>query len=251
MKYRLHIFFLTTYYLLLVTFSYAQNTKTLFETGNSYYQNKQYAEAAKMYELVLQKDKQNFNTLYNLGNAYYHLQQYPEAILYYEKAKKINPDNKYVLQNIALTNNKIFSKIEFSKEFFVTQKIKNLTHSKSSDAWSKYMLCFFWISVITLCIHFFYGKSVLFKIGLFAIIVSIIFAILSYTTYKNEQVQTFAIIIKNDANLKTKPVKDQVGTTNIPAGTKIQIIDNDKNWYKIKLPNDKVGWIENSVISLI
>ena len=113
MKYRLHILFLTTYYLLLVTFAHAQDSKSLFQSANEYYKTKQYEEAEKMYLLLLKKDKLNANAFYNLGNTYFHLKQYANAVLYYEKAKKIQPDNKQIQHNIELTNNKLFSKIEY------------------------------------------------------------------------------------------------------------------------------------------
>ena len=78
---------LITLYLLLGVAN-AQDSKSLFQTANTYYQNKQYEEAEKMYLLVLKKDKKNATAYYNLGNTYYHLKQYSNAILNYEKAKK-------------------------------------------------------------------------------------------------------------------------------------------------------------------
>jgi len=111
-------------YLLLVTFclllgaANAQDSRSLFQSANVYYQNKQYDEAEKMYLLLIKKDNKNANAFYNLGDTYFHLQQYANAILYFEKAKKLQPDDKSIQHNIELTNNKLFSKIEFSKEFF-------------------------------------------------------------------------------------------------------------------------------------
>lgn len=231
--------------------AFAQNAKSYFEDGNHYYKSKQYEEAVKMYELVLKNDKHNVNALYNLGNAYYHLQRFPDAILYYEKARKIEPDNKYILQNITLTNNKLFTKMEFSKEFFVTQKIKNVANSKSSDTWSIYMLVLFWLGVITVCLHFFFNKPTLFKIGIFSILCSLLFAFFTYRSFEKEQIQEYAIVMQTDAQLKSKPVDDNAIATMLQAGTKVQIVDSDKNWYKVKLPNDKTGWIKNNAIELI
>ena len=112
MKDKLYILLLLTVNLLLITFGKAQDSKSIFQTANTYYQNKQYDEAAKMYLLLIKKDKKNANAYYNLGNTYFHLKQYTNAVLYYEKAKKLEPENKYINHNIQLTNNKLFSKIE-------------------------------------------------------------------------------------------------------------------------------------------
>jgi uncharacterized protein YgiM (DUF1202 family) len=39
--------------------------------------------------------------------------------------------------------------------------------------------------------------------------------------------------------------------TAIQLGLKVEILDTDKNWRKIKLPNGKTGWIEISQIEFI
>lgn len=253
MKYRLHILFLILLgsWLLAPDSIKAQDSKSIFQTANTYYKNKQYDEAEKMYSLLIKKDKKNANAYYNLGNTYYHLKQYSNAVLNYEKAKKLQPDNKHIDHNIQLTNNKLFSKIEFSKEFFVTKQLKNVVHAKSSESWSVFMLIAFWIAVILMCIHFFFSKRILFRIGLTACLLSFVFAYFTYSAYKTEHQQKFAIVMQNNAFMKTAPVETMNAATAIQAGLKVEIIDTDKNWLKIKLPNDKTGWIETSQVELI
>lgn len=251
MKEKLRHILLTACFLLLIPCSFSQDAKALFQTANTYYQNKQYDEAEKIYLLLLKKDKKNANAYYNLGNTYFHLKQYTNAILNYERAKKLQPDSKYIQHNIDLTNNKLFSKIEFSKEFFVTKKIKGFAHTKSSDSWSIYMLVSFCVAVVLMCIHFFFSKSTLFKIGFLLLIFSVAFACLTYTTYKSEHRQDFAIIMQENAFLKSAPVESMNAATAVQTGTKVQIINSDKNWRKVKLPNDKTGWIEISQIEFI
>lgn len=242
--------FLLIFYCLLFN-SFSQDSKSIFQTANAYYQNKQYAEAEKMYLLLLKKDKKNATAYYNLGNTYYHLKQYSNAILNYEKAKKLEPESKYIQHNINLTNNKLFSKIEFSKEFFVTKHIKNVAHAKSSQGWSIFMLIFFWIAVLSVCIHFFFNKRILFRIGIIACLFSFLFAFFTYSSYKDEHQQNFAIIMQSNAYIKSAPVENMNAATAVQSGLKVEIIDTDKNWFKIKLPNDKTGWIEKNSLELI
>ncbi len=244
-------------YLLLITFylllgaANAQDSKSLFQTANSYYQNKQYDEAEKMYLLLLKKDKNNANAHFNLGNTYFHLQQYAEAVLNFEKAKKLQPDNKTIQHNIDLTNNKLFSKIEFSKEFFVTKQIKNSVQAKSSKSWSTYMLFALWFGIILMCIYFFTTNKFAFRIGLVASLCSLLFAYFTYTAFKNEHQQNFAIVMQQNAYIKSAPVESMNAATAVQTGIKVEVIDNDKNWRKVKLPNGKMGWIELTQIDLI
>lgn len=253
MKIRLYILFLILIgsWLLSPDSVKAQDAKSLFHTANAYYQHKQYEEAEKIYLLIIKKDKKNANAYYNLGNACFHLKQYPDAVLYYEKAKKLQPDSKYIQHNIDLTNNKLLSKIEFSKEFFVTKQLKNVVHAKSSESWSIFMLVSFWIAVILMCIHFFFNKKMLFRMGFLIFLASVIFAYFTFTSYKAEHRQNFAIVMQNNAFMKSAPVETMNAATAVQTGLKVEIIDSDKNWLKIKLPNDKTGWIQKNSLELI
>lgn len=251
MKSLIYYISLVSCFLFLVPCSFSQDSKSIFQTANTYYQNKQYEEAEKMYLLLLKKDKKNATAYYNLGNTYYHLKQYSSAILNYEKAKKIKPDSKYIQHNINLTNNKLFSKIEFSKEFFVTKQLKNVAHTKSSEGWSIFMLVSFWIAVVFICIHFFFSKKILFRIGITVGLLSFLFAYFTYSAYKDEHQQNFAVVMQANAYMKSAPVETMNAATAVQAGLKVEIIDTDKNWFKIKLPNDKTGWIQKSSLELI
>jgi tetratricopeptide (TPR) repeat protein len=244
------------YYLLIIGclmlgIANAQDSKSLFQTANEYYKTKQYEEAEKMYLLVLKNEKQNVNALYNLGNTYFHLKQYNNAILYYEKAKKIQPENKQILHNIQLTNNKLFSKIEFSKEFFVTKQIKDTVKSKSSKSWSIFMFVALWLGAVLMCLHFFFSNKTMFRIGFLSCLLSFLFAYFTYSTYQHEHIKNTAIIMQPNAFMKSTPVESMNAATAIQLGLKVEILDTDKNWRKIKLPNGKTGWIEISQIEFI
>lgn len=229
----------------------AEDAKSLFSAANKYYRNKQYDEAEKMYLLVLKQDKKNVHALYNLGNTYYHLKQYPDAVLYYERAKKWLPDDKAINQNIQLTNNKLFSKIEFSKEFFVTKWVKGSVYEKSASSWSIWMLICLWTGVLLLCLYFYSTNTRYLRMGIFILGISILLAFYTRLAYNREQKKEFAVVMKQNAFIKKAPVESMNEADSIRPGIKVQIIDTDKNWFKIKQPNGKEGWIDNKSIELI
>ena len=229
----------------------AQEASSLFQTANTYYKNRQYDEAEKLYLLVLKKDSKNVNALYNLGNTYFHLKQFPYAVWYYERALKLNPDSKYIKHNIEETNNKLFNKIEFSKEFFVTKQLKGLVHATSSNGWGTYLLIALWLGSISMVIYFVTKHNLFYKIGITALLVAVLFGWFTYSTFAKEHQQDYAIILTTTAYLKNAPVETMNAADTIQTGVKVQIIDADKNWRKIKLPNDKTGWIEKSNLGLI
>jgi hypothetical protein len=229
----------------------AQDVRSNFKAANKYYLSKQYEEAEKLYLLVIRKDRKNVNALYNLGNTCFHLKKYPEALLYYEKAKKLNPEDKAIQQNIAITTNKLLSKIEFSKEFFVTKWVKSKVTSRSSASWAIWMLVCLWSGVLLFVAYLRTTKSTYRKIGSIALLLAAVFSVFTYRTYRNEQQQNFAIIMLENAYMKKAPVESMNAAAALPAGLKVEILDSDKNWYKIRQPNGKTGWIEKSWLELI
>lgn len=245
MKQRIKISFLITCYLLLTTLVNAQDIKSTFETANTLYKNKQYDLAENRYLEVVKKDKKNATALYNLGNTYFHLNQYTNAILYYEKARKLAPTDKNIEHNLKLVNNKVFAKMEFSKEFFVVKWLKSVVNYNTSHNWCVLFLIFLWIGILAIVFNFFRKNSFIFKTGILAFLSAIIFAWFTYKSYQHENISNFAIITEANAFYKSKPVESMNAATAILAGTKVEILDTDKNWRKIKLPNDKTGWIEN------
>lgn len=230
---------------------FAQDAQSQFKTANTYYQNKQYQEAEKIYLLLLQKEKNNINAYYNLGNTYFHLKQYAQAVYYYEKALKLQPNNKYILHNISETNNRLFSKIEFDKEFFVIKQIKSFLQAKTATTWSIYMLVALWIGAFCMAVHLLFSNKLLYKTGVMAMIAAVLLAFITYSVYNNTNEQKTAIVLQPNAFIKNTPVESTNAATAIQTGLKVEIIDTDKDWMKIKLPNGKTGWIESDNLGII
>ncbi len=229
----------------------AKDVQSIFETANTLYKNKQFELAEVRYLEVLKVDAKNAKANYNLGNTYFHLNQLPKAILYYEKAKKYASSDKNIEHNLKLANNKLFTKMEFSKEFFVTKWIKNLVYHKTSHNWSILFFIFLWLSIVLIVINFFKKNKLVFKSGWLLLLVACILGWFTYKSYQFENTHGYAIVIEEHAYYKSKPVETISAAVAIQAGTKVEIIDADKNWRKIKLPNDKIGWINRNSIQEI
>jgi tetratricopeptide (TPR) repeat protein len=82
-----------------------ENTSSLFDQGNAYYNEANYAEAVNSYKQVLQNGLHSAELYYNLGSAYYRLNQVAESIYYFEKAKKLDPKNEDIKINSSFAQN--------------------------------------------------------------------------------------------------------------------------------------------------
>jgi len=65
--------------------------ESLFDQGNSSYQEGDFAAAEKYYRQVLQSGFENGSLYFNLGNACFKQKKLGEAIYYWEKARRKMP----------------------------------------------------------------------------------------------------------------------------------------------------------------
>ncbi len=74
-----------------------------FEDGIQKYNEAKYSEATEIWLNLLDANPTNDNIMYNLGNAYNKQGQYAEAIYWYQSALKQNPNNSDATENLKLT----------------------------------------------------------------------------------------------------------------------------------------------------
>tara|TARA_Y100001935_G_scaffold165136_1_gene135817 strand:+ start:102 stop:323 length:222 start_codon:yes stop_codon:yes gene_type:complete len=61
-----------------------------------------------------------------------------------------------------------------------------------------------------------------------------------------------AIVTSNEINVKSSPFLASKNTIfKIHEGTKVIIVENQKDWYQIELYDGKKGWVLGSLIRLI
>ena len=76
---------------------------SLIALSNLYYNNEDYANAAKFAKDALKRDPANASAFIILGNCHYSLKHFESAFAYYEKAYNTNPKNYIALINMANT----------------------------------------------------------------------------------------------------------------------------------------------------
>ena len=76
-----------------------QSSDSLFQLGNTYYENEQYETAASTYE-QLENDYSHEYLYLNLGNSYYRMGELGNAVWAYEKAYSIAPRDQDIIYNL-------------------------------------------------------------------------------------------------------------------------------------------------------
>ncbi|MBC8045375.1 MAG: tetratricopeptide repeat protein [Fimbriimonadaceae bacterium] len=234
---------------------FAQDNSSRYTKANELYESKNYNQAINMYEDILKANGASAEIYYNLGNAYYKNGQMGRAILNYERCLKLDPGNEDVIFNLHLANLRIKDQLQPVGELFIIQWWKNFINLGTAKTFGIISIIFIWISLSAFALYRISKKLKLRKLGFYsALITFIVFiflliATLSKMSYdKNYQ---FAIILSPSAIIKSGPSESETNLTILHEGLKVQILDTDKNWTKVKMANGVIGWLMDSAIEKI
>ncbi len=221
---------------------------TLYNDGN-------FTNAKDLFLELYKNDYKNFEVCYNLGNCYYRLNDFPNAILYYERAKKINPYDKDLLNNLEIANSNIVDKFEVIPETFLARFWHRLTSLFTPVVWNVLFFVFLFLVLILLFIVFFAKRKKLRKTSL--ILAIIFFCLFIFTTFINNSIRSqyqnhnTAIIFENSVSAKGSPSTESVDVFVIHKGTKVSVKNSLGEWIEIVLSNGEVGWINSSSVEFI
>lgn len=228
----------------------ADHVQALFAAGNASYNKGQYKEALDKYKKVADDGYESATLYFNMGNASYKNGDIPSALLYYGKAHKLSPGDEDINFNIKYVNLKTTDKIDEAPEFFITKWWRGfiLAISANALAWISVLLVlagsgmliwyFFTASVSVKKISFYVAMS-FFGLGLVAIFMAGMQ--LSYFSSHRE-----AIVFSSTVNVNSGPVEKSKTLFVIHEGTKLDILDDNNGWIKIRLANGSEGWIKEA-----
>lgn len=227
----------------------------LFARGNNLYAKGQYQHALTAYKEVVRKGYQSPEIFFNLGNANFKTGDLPSALLYYEKAHKLSPDDQDIITNIKFVNTRITDKIEEVPEFFITEWWNSVILHFTLNTLAVWSLVFVFLGAALLIVYFFahalrikkpsfYAALVFFILGLFTV-----FLANRQSSYFENNKQ--AIVFSSTVTVKSEPSEQSKSLFVIHDGTKVNFLDRNNGWIKVKLGNGNEGWMKVSDVKEI
>lgn len=228
----------------------AQSGGAVFEQANKSYENKKYREAAELYESILLTGEFSSELYYNLGNSYYRSNQLGKAILNYERALQLAPSDGDIQHNLKVAKHELVDNFGIVEPFFLRKWWFNAADSLSSSAWAIIGLLFLWAGIAGL-ILWLIGKERTqrkkgFFIGGILLLVSALPFLLAVSRKNNEVNSQAAIVLQKEITLRSAPDKESTEVVLIHEGSKVALLDNIGDWYKVRLSNGEQGWLPES-----
>lgn len=245
---------------------------SVLEQADSAYHKANYEEAAALYSQVVESQGVSAGILYNLGNSYYHLGMEGEAMLCYERAKKIDPSNAEINQNLNFLAIKVSDankgslegknvNVEPDSENFIDGIYRLIAIEHTSNGWAIFAVMAFILFLICLTLYMFTPNVLARKTGFFGgltflgfTLIFLIFAYLGAYQYNREDeaiLTDFTTQLLEQPETGSKPT-----TTPLHKGTKLKILEtkpgaDGTEWLKVKLNSENIGWVKKNGIEVI
>lgn len=235
-------------------FAAQDKNETLFDEGNTFYNNRQYEAAILKYKEILTNGYESGALYYNLGNAYYKTGKIGYAILYFEKAKKIEPKDKEIRNNLVFLQKKV-KNVGTLPVLPLYKAIESVENTFSMNFLTVLCYIIFVLLLGSISFYIFTDKILFRKISFFAgigILVCLIMASsLLVLKYRDAYILESAIVLTNSAQIKFSPDSESRELFPVYEGERVEIKDQVSGWFKIKAMNGKEGWIKFDSISKI
>lgn len=228
--------------------------KTQLTNAEQLYAQNDFEGALSSYSEVESTGKFSFELYYNMGNCHFKLNDIASAILYYERAKKLDPTNEDLLFNLAFVQSKTSDKVSSLPTSNTANLYETVVSLFTIDGWAIMSVSCFIVGLMSLFIFFTLSQ---FRIKKFTFILSIVVMVLSASSYLFASNQLSkskikeGIIFSPTVNVTSTPNTNGTELFVIHEGLKVRILETTGDYFKIKLADGNVGWIEASSIRKI
>ncbi|MCK4799211.1 MAG: tetratricopeptide repeat protein [Spirochaetes bacterium] len=220
----------------------ARNDKKDFNTGISFYADKEIEQALEHFINLLKEGYDNFEINYNIGCCYYKLDQIGKARFYFERALYYKPFNSDLLHNLTVIYRKVLKNPLVGEQVIMNRRI----------------IFFIPMNIVIIMLLFFIAVSIVFLILTYIIIdkrrlfliflticlvFSFLFTILFFVQNNTYNQKTF-VITSTTANVYLAPDEYETILLSISEGSRGKIIEEIDDYIRIRLNDGSSGWMK-------
>ncbi len=226
-----------------------------FQTANEFYKKNEFEKALELYHQLENVGVQSPELIYNLGNVQYKLKNIPYAIVYYERYLKLYGYDEDVQHNLLLAKTHLIDKTEESSELIPTQWNKGIVQAFTEKKWAKISILLSILFSIALFLMFrsftSLAKKRYYRLSLILFCCLVLSLLFGYQRKKLMLSQDWGVVISPTVSAYSSPTEKGAALFIIHEGLKVKIESTENNWAKIRLPDQKVGWIPQELVKII
>jgi len=229
--------------------------QTAFEAANEQYAAGNYADAAALYQTIIDDagtgvSKDYAVVYYNLGDARFKQGELAQSILAYERALRLRPTYSDAKYNLEFAQ----SHITDTQAFFISNWVRSLRNLLTEQTWmwlsvSMFTICLAGLLLFLLCRTIWLRKTA-FHTTWVLLLVAILSGVNAGSLHRRDTLRAEAIITQGVVNAKSSPDRSGTDLFTLHEGTKVDIRETIGDWCNIRVGNNQ-GWIRLSNLERI
>ena len=221
---------------------------TMADSAANAYAKKEYKKAISCYQTILKEGNTSATLHYNLGNAYFKDNQLGNAIYNYELAKKLNPIDEDIKNNLNIANSKVTDKIDVKENFFANTIKTGLYTLLSATGWAYATISSLLLAALLFILFSISENAMLKRLGFWTGSICILFFIFSmlvgYAALHNLQKTSQAIVLVQEVSVLSEPTTGSKTKFNLHEGTKVNVLSIHADYAAIQLANGNEGFVD-------
>ncbi len=222
----------------------------VFYKANSLYEEGRYDEAIKVYSGLIEQGFESGNLYYNIGNSYFKLGNLGKAILNYERANKIIPGDSDLKSNYNFAISRVLNPVS-AKAVPFYKKMTALYNGLSIDGLTVLLSVIFITMLLFVFIFFIVKPDVRYKTAAFVILIVFFLITLNTLIERINADNRVAVLISESSDATFEPIENATVHFTIYEGATIHIVQEKKDWIKVRRQDGKIGWIKRADLEII
>lgn len=231
----------------------AQNSAEMqWASAQDAYLKGDFTSAASMFEKILAESPGMSSAMYNLGNCYLQSGNLGKAVLWYERARRLRPNDRDVLHNLAIAKARRSNPVVEIQEFFAMRWIRKMAGMFSASTWAVLSLVLFWVAVGSAAWAI--RAGLLKERRWYVLVPGAIFLLtlwMGLQRLADLRRTDVAVVVPSEIAVSIAPDSLSKTVAKIGPGEKVIILDSLNAHYKVRLANYEHGWILQSRVEKI
>ena len=224
-----------------------------FNKANELYKQKEYDKAITLYRTILDQGIESAPIYFDLGNAYFKNGDLGRAILYYMKAKRLDPGNDDITNNLEFARQFTSIQMEGVQLNPINSFIESIIGPYRLDTLAWIASAFFILLIGFLAVR--YGLGIAGPSIKAGIVISLILLITaSFVTtfkYRHDYLTRRAVLITDEAPVRSGPSDEMDVEIEGAPGLVVEILSQSGDYYNVLFENKRRGWIEKDLVAEI
>ena len=222
---------------------------TLFSAGQAYDQ-KDFARARDLYQILLDQGIVNGHLFYNLGNCYFRLGDIGRAILYYRRAQIYIPRDADLTANLGNAIQNRLDQLE-SGETGIKKVFLFWYYNLS---WRELLYIFLGLNLFfwtALSIFLFQRRNWLRWLWIMLLFLWVVSGVTAFYKYAGSSGIHSGVVIEPEIEVRSGYSQNDTVLFKLHCGAEFGVEGQEKGWFKIHLPDGKRGWVSGEFVRIV